>query len=314
MEYRIYASDVHGREKGHIKTVNGHDVVYADRKESLFHSIDEDLLQSIAASEEGLKCVLIPVPDTCTGKRYSNIVMGVDRCTHPDTITTGIRCHKINYNKAAIEFPFANIDGVSDQCFKLVAVPAVVPFYNEEGVDELVLLLMPQGAFLFADPACTRHEHQLEDDEFSFPGPLTENEADQGPVGMLFMFDDFGDEDELRERAYNMYNRYYGYPDVLPEHITITASSNDPDMWIATLPEDMKPMFTDKSVSDIHAWIRGVHFLKEAIDNPTEDNVTKVQEAFAYRCVEYLEEGPTEEEMHPPQPEEVPEVEASPAE
>ena len=146
---RIYVSDVRGREAGVISTVDGHDIIRVERKNSFFNDVTDAELKAAAAN--GIKCVLLPLPCTGLGVEASKAALGLVALDHKDVITEGIVCTEVGYNQVTVKLPFANMDGLYDQCFGLVAVPVRCNFYNAEGIEELVILLMPAGAYAAGD-------------------------------------------------------------------------------------------------------------------------------------------------------------------
>lgn len=277
---RIYVSDVRGREAGVISTVDGHDIIRVERKNSFFNDVTDAELKAAAAN--GIKCVLLPLPCTGLGVEASKAALGLVALDHKDVITEGIVCTEVGYNQVTVKLPFANMDGLYDQCFGLVAVPVRCNFYNAEGIEELVILLMPAGAYAAGDLNFDPWATPWKPEYFCSDINMTE--------GVTV---DMATEERMKEIGADVYV-HLGYLDAYPDAITIVDGK-------VVLSESLRGTIAENTVPDIHAWVDCVGAVKVGI--AAGELSAKCVALLAYRANAVVFPEPTEEELHPPQPE-----------
>lgn len=295
--YRINVSDTHGRQEGRIETIDDHDVFYVERKPNMIGDVTEAQLQA-AAAESGIRCVLLPLVAPALTQNGANAIYGLELLDHPDVISEGLYCDMVSANTFGIHMPFANMDGLYDLCGRLVGVPIRTDIYNlimtlDEAdsnpivyPEEVVIMLMPISGYL-----ASQDNKTLWKEKFFASHPDLTN-------GISLELDKFMPTQRMKDVYTQVYN-VYGYLDVTPDVLEFSEDNSK-----VTIPVEMQGELDNHSIPDILAWINAVGLLKEDLLGSGElSDMTKFW--LTYRAEDVAFPEPTEEEMHPWNPDEI---------
>ena len=279
---RIYVSDVDGRAEGTITTESGVTVMNIERKSSGFNEIPQEALDA----RSSFKCILMPLsPSTLTASTMAAI-RGEIKFDHPDMIESGIICNEITGTHVRVQFPYDGMDNIYNLCYRLCAVVLYTDLYT--GTMEPVVLLMPAGAYAAFLGGFNEFAGIWKDTYFhsgvDMASPVAVD-ADDVSVHVL------------KELGIDLFIRY-GYLDANIDTVTVTTNPAT-----VKLAPELCGTIADKTIPDIHAWINAVGCLKADIEGGKTTPSEETLKWLNYRADEVVFPEPTEEEVHPQQPE-----------